>query len=254
LPDDIRSFRDFVWHNYKTNTHLVMSLPPEEWLAMAQAKRRVHRHRSFEIDMKDGRWFMLNETTLDGGWLFNILTEITSLKSNERTLRQARDAARLAAETDSLTGLYNRRFALERLETEIDQSAANNRPLSIALIDLDRFKTINDNHGHIVGDEVLRHFAASTSEILRNSDIFARFGGEEFLLILPDTSETDAKKVVSRLMEHVAATDLPDQCVRYTFSAGIAVYDGKSMNRFLENADIALYKAKNAGRARFAMA
>ena len=252
LPEDIRTFRDFIWHNCNSNENLITTLPPEEWLAMAQAKRRLHQHRSFEIDMEDGRWFIINETTLEGGWLFNILTEITSLKSNERTLRQARDAARHAAETDPLTGLYNRRFALEQLQREIDHCNADNSPLSIALIDLDRFKSINDTYGHTTGDAVLCHFATCASDILRNSDIFARFGGEEFLLILPGNTEADTAEVINRLFERVAKADLQAQSVRYTFSAGIATCHGKPMNRFLENADRALYKAKDAGRNRFA--
>jgi diguanylate cyclase (GGDEF)-like protein len=252
LPEDIRTFRDFIWHNCNSNENLITTLPPEEWLAMAQAKRRVHQHRSFEIDMEDGRWFIINETTLEGGWLFNILTEITSLKSNERTLRQARDAARRAAETDPLTGLYNRRFALEQLQREIDHCTADNSPLSIALIDLDRFKSINDTYGHATGDAVLCHFATCASDVLRSGDIFARFGGEEFLLILPGNTEADTAEVINRLFERVAKADLQAQSVRYTFSAGIATCDGKPMNRVLENADRALYKAKDAGRDRFA--
>lgn len=225
----------------------------EEWLDRAMEKRRSRSQRAFEIDMRDGRWFWANETTFAGGWLLLVVTEITVLKSNERMLRLARDVAELAADTDSLTGLRNRRFAINAFSEEIEKAKASGKPLSIALIDLDRFKTINDEHGHIAGDKVLCDFADLCRCILRKRDVFARIGGEEFLLIMPKTDLGEAAVAVERLRSHAEMT--PSAAgISYTLSAGVALHQGDTLEQFFHRADRALYRAKHLGRNRLELA
>lgn len=246
-------FAEAMRHCFATRTGPNFWRHIEAWLDDAMEKRRSRDHRSFEIDMRDGRWFSAHETTFAGGWLLLVVTEITVLKSNERMLRLAREVAELAADTDSLTGLRNRRFAINAFSEEIEKASAQKKPLSVALIDLDRFKTINDQHGHIAGDKVLCDFADLSRCVLRKRDLFARIGGEEFLLIMPNTELGEAAVAVERLRSHAEAT--PSAAgISYTLSAGIARHEGDTLEQFFHRADRALYRAKNLGRNRLELA
>lgn len=245
------TFPDIMRHCQATGTGPVVTPPIEAWLEMAQAKRRSVPQRIFEIDIADGRWFLVNETLLAGGWLWSIFTDITMLKSNENVLRIDRDAARRAAETDPLTGLFNRRYGMKRLEAAVLAAFRTGAPLSIALIDLDYFKAINDRYGHQHGDRVLCHFATCGRNQLRGQDIFARIGGEEFMALMPGTSAGEAAQAIERLRRHIAAPEEREAAAcRYTLSAGIAEYCGEAAEAFFANADRALYQAKHLGRDR----
>ena len=228
-----------------------MAVPVEEFLKAARSKRRSKPQRSFEIDTSDERWFLVNETLLPGGWLWHVFTDITMLKSNEQVLLRARDAARLAADTDPLTGLVNRRAAMERLAAEMQAAFRNCGQLSLALIDLDHFKAINDRYGHAKGDDVLRHFAAAGRQQLRGGDIFARIGGEEFLVLMPGADLREATEAIDRLRHHIARDEnRPGLGCVYTLSAGVAEYCGNAADDLFERADRALYRAKHLGRDR----
>jgi diguanylate cyclase (GGDEF)-like protein len=245
------TFADIMRHCHARNIGPKVSGQIEAFLDVAQAKRRSSPQRTFEIDICDERWFLVNETLLPGGWLWHVFTDITMLKSNERMLRIARDAAQRAAHTDPLTGLLNRRAAMERLELSVRHAFSNCTQLSLVLIDLDHFKSINDRYGHAKGDEVLRHFASAGHQQFRGADVFARIGGEEFLVLLPATGIKEAISAVERLRRHLARDEtLAELGCAYTMSAGIAEYCGNAAGDLFERADRALYRAKNLGRDR----
>ncbi|MGE5865940.1 MAG: GGDEF domain-containing protein [Rhizobacter sp.] len=188
-----------------------------------------------------------------------LLLSVVNLRNNlllrERGQQMAEALAEIErlANGDELTGLPNRRSMLRSLDDEIARAAREQTPVCIALLDIDHFKRINDVHGHAVGDDALRRFAAVAQAHLRATDRFGRHGGEEFLWLMPDTSPADAELAVARLREGVAATDWQDVAdgLRLRFSAGLAdLRPGEGAEQLLSRADRALYGAKHAGRDR----
>lgn len=172
---------------------------------------------------------------------------------HKRELGEALDKLRELSIRDELTGLFNRRHMLELLGTERARSERSGQPWSVALIDVDHFKAVNDSHGHGVGDEVLHVVAQVISEGLRDADQVARWGGEEFLVLFPDTDCDNARLVLQRIRQELATTlvsrAVPD--LRVTFSAGVSCFDGEeALGRTIERADQALYLAKAGGRNR----
>lgn len=255
VPPHAQTFGDIIRHCSKTGTGVSLSKEPEEWLKMAASKRRSTGHRSFEVDTVDGRWFMVNETCIENGWLWNIYTEITSLKFNENMLKMSRDSARRDADTDPLTGIFNRRYSISELETQVRKARVSGQPLSVALMDLDHFKSVNDTHGHLAGDAVLCHFSENICWLIRRTDTFARYGGEEFLLVMPGANISYATAILQRIREQIAVAPRNGFDFPYTFSAGISCWlevdDSVSL---LQRADAALYKAKRNGRDRLEVA
>jgi diguanylate cyclase (GGDEF)-like protein len=161
------------------------------------------------------------------------------------------------AELDELTGSFNRRCIMRTLDDEIARAQRVNTPCSIALIDLDWFKRINDAYGHPTGDEVLRTFAITVFANIRNIDRFGRYGGEEFLLVLPDTPHVVAVRIMDRLRAIIADLDWSafSPGMRVTISAGVATLVlHETPDTFLARADSALYAAKARGRNRIASA
>ena len=176
---------------------------------------------------------------------------------NQAELAQAVEQLREMSIRDPLTSLYNRRHLLERLEREHQRSMHLGRPLCVAMIDLDHFKRVNDTHGHSVGDEVLVGFAQALRSVMRESDVIGRWGGEEFLVLLPDTGPAQALAALGRLRKHLAnrqlAADIP--LLRTTLSAGVAAYQpDEPLEQAIERADRALYLAKSGGRDRCMLA
>jgi diguanylate cyclase (GGDEF)-like protein len=159
--------------------------------------------------------------------------------------------------TDPLTGLWNYRYLKESVRREVERANRFDRKLAVLAMDLDRFKEINDTYGHPVGDAVLVEFASRVREVTREVDLAFRQGGEEFVVLLPETDAAGGAKVAERLCAavrdqtfDVEAGDGPREAIRVTVSAGIAVYPdhGGSVAEVLEAADDALYAAKAAGR------
>jgi diguanylate cyclase (GGDEF)-like protein len=149
---------------------------------------------------------------------------------------------------DALSGLLNRRETIRRLDNEISRSRRNKTPLSVAMLDLDHFKKINDNLGHAIGDWVIKFFARCMQKIFRDSDIIGRYGGEEFIVIFPDTESNAAQQACRRLKKYILdyEADLP---TAFTYSGGLALIGSQeNSHEILERADIALYKAKEKGR------
>jgi diguanylate cyclase len=172
-------------------------------------------------------------------------------------LKEANKRIEELAELDDLTGSLNRRCIMGFLDEEIARAHRTSDHCSIALIDLDWFKRINDTYGHPTGDEVLRTFAITVFANIRAVDRFGRYGGEEFLLVLPDTSHEVAMRLLERLQSIIAGLDWSafSPGMRVTISAGIATLTpSETADALLARADRALYKAKAQGRNRTASA
>ncbi|HJW02272.1 MAG TPA: GGDEF domain-containing protein [Azospira sp.] len=163
------------------------------------------------------------------------------------------------ADLDFLTGIPNRRHFMELAERELKRSRRYGTPTSLALVDLDLFKNINDTHGHQVGDRVLQAFASVCRQTLRDSDLFGRIGGEEFAILLPSTGIDEAGEVVERVRKAVAAAPLPggtSTALAITASFGMVEQSsaGDDLQNLLRQADTALYRAKENGRNQICIA
>jgi len=165
------------------------------------------------------------------------------LRQSDRLTEQLRAEAR----TDPLTGLGNRRQWQEQVGRELERARRMGSGLAVAVVDLDRFKDVNDSRGHAAGDEVLRDVGARFVQSVRTIDLVARIGGEEFAVALPDVSLTDAVSILERLRTSLVPM--------VTCSVGLAMWDGQETIEALEGrADRALYRAKTAGRDRLVVA
>jgi diguanylate cyclase (GGDEF)-like protein len=177
----------------------------------------------------------------------------------QEQLVRAREALRFEATHDALTGLLNRRAAERVLEQEYSRSNRTGTPLAVLMIDLDRFKSINDRYGHAGGDNVLVAAARCLERGVRSYDQVARLGGEEFLVILPGCTAHDATLVAERLRESMRAESVPTAggAISFTASVGIASHlepAGSGVETLLSAADAALYRAKRLGRDRSELA
>lgn len=163
------------------------------------------------------------------------------------------------ATLDALTGLYNRRFGLTRLREEYKRAVRAEMPLSVAMFDIDHFKSINDTYGHVVGDRVLAAVSAAARRALREDDVLIRYGGEEFLVLLVGASTEDGALISERLRRTIAETVVTDggQSIKVTVSVGVVAMPGEGIDSeddLVEQADAALYSAKERGRDRVVVA
>jgi diguanylate cyclase (GGDEF)-like protein len=175
------------------------------------------------------------------------------LSDTHRELQRAFDHIEELAIRDELTGAYNRRYLMETLARERARAERAAEPFALCLLDLDHFKSINDTFGHPAGDAVLKHFATLAPRGLRGIDTFGRYGGEEFLLVLPGTGREGALAVAERVRAAVEATAFPGVPPerRVTITAGVAVHaKGEEVSALLARADEALYQGKRGGRNR----
>jgi diguanylate cyclase (GGDEF)-like protein len=170
----------------------------------------------------------------------------------------ARDRLERLAAVDPLTDAYNRRFGLARLREEFSRAVRAEGPLGVLMLDLDHFKAVNDTYGHLVGDRVLRAVAHACRLVMREGDVLIRYGGEEFLVLLPGAGIEDVRQVGERIRRAIAETSVADgdQRVAVTVSGGGTVYRDSidSSDRLVESADAALYEAKETGRNRLIVA
>jgi diguanylate cyclase (GGDEF)-like protein len=225
----------------------------EAFLARTLPRRRSVPRKAFETDLVDGRWFWIDHTILPNGWVLSVGADITALKRNEKSLRQAHEVALQTSRTDQLTGLPNRRHVLDELDAALAGHGSTGSGLCIAVIDIDHFKAINDAHGHDAGDTVLRHFADVCRGRVRERDVLGRMGGEEFLLVLPGTGPDQASAIIDRIRDGFPSARLDGEGIElpFTFSAGIAeAVAGDDRSSILRRADRALYAAKGEGRNR----
>lgn len=191
------------------------------------------------------------------GFDLSTLIDLGAVAMDEVELWRRNKDLEQEAQTDGLTGIANRRAFDEALERAVRRSRRTNEPLSLLLLDLDHFKSLNDTAGHQAGDLVLRHFArVLAQEARRPDDLAARYGGEEFALILPSTDQAGALEVAKRLRDNLAAAKLPhpngiEGRVTVSIGAVTAVSEaGRDVGSLLSTADARLYEAKKAGRDR----
>jgi len=207
--------------------------------------REINGRRSdgtpFPIEVTIGRTEISGRTVFVG-----VLRDISERKAMEQRLTEL-------ATRDSLTGVANRRAIMATLEQQIKHAIRYNRPLSLLMIDADHFKQVNDRHGHQNGDRVLVSLATSLAVHLRQTDRLGRFGGEEFIAVLPETDGQQAFALAERLRAAIAALSVPQEnaaAIHFTVSIGIATGNSSELttDSLLESADKALYAAKAAGR------
>ncbi len=185
--------------------------------------------------------------------LARVKTQVRRKRYND-FLRTNVQASIEMAVTDGLTGLYNRRYMMSHLTSFVDQSAERSRPMAVLIVDIDFFKSINDTYGHDAGDEVLKEFASRLRANVRGMDLVARFGGEEFVVVMPETDLALAQGIAERLRETVAGTPFTVSGgkaeIPVTISIGMGTFDrgDDTPNTILKRADTALYRAKKTGR------
>lgn len=169
-----------------------------------------------------------------------------------RRLREGREKLELLSITDGLTGLYNRRLLMDRLTAEVGRAERHNHHFALLMVDVDHFKQYNDAQGHLAGDDVLKRVAAILREATREVDTAARFGGEEFAVLLPETGADGASEVAERIRTRIAAEQFAGAAPAVTVSVGVAQFPdhGGTPEEVIANADAALYEAKSKGRNR----
>ncbi len=185
-----------------------------------------------------------------------VKTQVRRKRFSDR-LRDTVQATIEMAVTDGLTGLHNRRYLERHLATLVQQAMVRDKALSLLVLDIDHFKAINDGYGHAAGDEVLREFARRVEKAVRGIDLTCRLGGEEFVIVMPDTDAALARLVGERLRQKIAGepfrvTSEPEQSIGVTVSIGVAVLlpADDTPSQLLKRADDALYRAKRDGRNR----
>jgi two-component system cell cycle response regulator len=182
-------------------------------------------------------------------------TQIRRKRYNEELRSSVAQTIEMAV-TDGLTGLHNRRYLDSHLKTLFDRAASRGRPLAVMISDIDRFKQINDTHGHAAGDEVLKDFAQRLRKNVRGIDLACRFGGEEFVVVMPDTERAVAERVAERIRHQIESQPFAacggTQLLHVTVSIGVASMAAPtdSVEALMKRADAALYEAKNTGRNR----
>lgn len=252
-----QAWQDVMRHAYYHNGTLAIDTDDiEGWLSMASEKRQFKGYRTFEMDTRDGRWFLCSEYRHPSGSLVFQATENTRQKRLELQLIEAKKQLEELVSHDDLTGLYNRRYFLENLDHTLSADNPGLSDSSLLMIDLDYFKSINDNYGHACGDQVLKEFSELLPVLLRPYDQAARIGGEEFAVFLPDTQAKEGRQIAERIRKALAERRWPDisDDFRLTLSiGGISCHPSAiAPDELLARADKALYRAKSEGRNRVA--
>jgi two-component system cell cycle response regulator len=220
-------------------------------LAVTEPDNSARMLRGLEIGVND---FLMRPIDKN-----ELLARARSQVRKRRYTERLRDNVQISIEmaiTDALTGLFNRRYMENHLGTLIEQAASRGKPLAVMVLDIDYFKSINDSYGHDAGDDVLRDFALRIKRSIRGIDLACRVGGEEFVVVMPETDMAVAAMVAERLRRRIAAEPFPicqgSQRLPVTLSIGIAALQGQHDNAaaLIKRADQALYRAKRDGRNR----
>lgn len=216
----------------------------EEWIAERLRTHRDPPEGGRLHQLGDGKWYQVRERRTRDGGIVGVRTDVTELKASEERIRHL-------ANHDPLTGLPNRRLLENRMEWAFILSRRNRTQVGAMVVDLDNFKLINDREGHRVGDEVLRAVAARLRSCVREADMVARHGGDEFVVLVPELHDAqDAVRVAEKIIAGIAAPiPVEDRQYRVGASIGIAVYpgDAQDADTLLRFADHAMYSAKQGG-------
>ncbi len=220
-------------------------------LAVTEAENGVRMVRGLEIGVNDHLMRPIDKNEL----LARARSQIRKRRYTERLRDNVQTSIEMAI-TDALTGLFNRHYMESHLATLMEQAVSRGKPLTALVLDIDYFKSVNDTHGHDAGDDVLREFALRIKRSIRGIDLACRYGGEEFVVIFPETDMAVATMVAERLRRRIAADPFAIQrgtrAIPVTISIGVAAMQGKEDTAagILKRADQALYKAKRDGRNR----
>jgi len=220
-------------------------------LAISEADNNTRLVRGLEIGVNDYLIRPIDKNEM----LARVRTQIKKKRYTERLRDNVQMSIEMAI-TDALTGLFNRRYMESHLATLVEQAAARGKPIAVLVVDIDYFKAVNDSHGHDAGDDVLREFALRIRKSIRNIDLACRYGGEEFVIVMPETDMAVATMVAERLRRRIASEPFTIQQgarnLEVTISIGIAALGGSNDNAaaILKRADTALYRAKRDGRNR----
>ena len=258
---DASLLRDYLSISSKTMFDLLLSnvthdrLQTQGELDLGQ-ENRLSGYTCFLYPVPDGRVLFVAEPTHAVSDLEVVSEELQrtkqKLERKETELQSVLAQAHEVSHTDALTFLPNRRQIMVDLQNAVTFSDRYGTPLTISMLDIDLFKNINETHGHAVGDEVLRSLAGKLRQQIRHPDSIGRYGGEEFLIVLPHSTVTSAVEQAQRLCEQARSLTVPvgDQTLSVTISLGIAQYkiQKEDWQTFLSRADRALYQAKNNGR------
>lgn len=210
-----------------------------------------------------GRWLFFTAAPLRNAageviGAIETLQDVSERRRAEEALRDSEERYRSLSQTDSLTGLYNSRHLHEQVPVEIERTKRYSRPLSLLVLDCDNFKAVNDRYGHLGGDRVLQNLAKSIRHCLRRSDFAFRYGGEEFVVLLPESDGLAAMNIAERLRTLFAAVKTPapsGEVIHCTVSIGISVCNADDdESSLMRRADEACYRAKQAGKNRVILA
>jgi two-component system cell cycle response regulator len=220
-------------------------------LAIAEAENNTRLLRGLEIGVNDYLLRPVDKNEL----MARARTQIRKRRYTDHLRDNVQNSIEMAI-TDALTGLHNRRYMETHLATLADQAASRGTPLALMMLDIDYFKAINDTYGHDAGDDVLREFAMRVRKSIRGIDLACRYGGEEFVIVMPETDLHVAGMVAERLRRSVAnepfAVHKGEKRIEVTTSIGISTLEqkGEPIADVMKRADTALYRAKNDGRNR----
>lgn len=240
-----RSFEEIIREGVRCGQYREAVGCEDAWIA-----RRLEDHLNptgaIEQHLPDGRWVRVLEKRLPSGGIVGFRVDITELKRRQSELYEL-------AHSDELTGTMSRRAILSAARDCSTRARARGEPLGLMMLDIDKFKTINDDLGQFAGDEVLKEFSRRIASQLRDTDFFGRLGGEEFLVILPDTAPRECLARAERMRTLLSATPIPlgDKDIALTMSLGVTDYrEGETMDTAFARADRLLYLAKELGRDR----
>lgn len=253
--EEAPTWAEIIRRNHAAGTGAIIETSDiDGWIDFALDRRGSAPSRTTETELHDGRTLFITETVDEKGWFLSISVDVTGMREEERKHRRDRDFALRDSQVEDLTSVPNRRHTLERLAEFIQNSAENPQMWGcVAIIDIDYFKAINDRFGPERADEVLLDFARQMQGFVRRTDCFGRIGGEEFMLILPDTTVSEANLILDRLLEKVRGArpleNIPE--FYYTCSVGLAEYrEGDRVSDIYTRAGEALHLAKRDGRDR----
>ena len=246
-PEEIIGKSTRLLHGPQTDAETVARVR-----AAMQAERPIRVELLHYTKAGEQHWLDINVVPLRGA--HGQVTHFAAIERDLTATKQLQEELTRLANTDVLTGLLNRRRFMECASTEFARAERYRRELAILMLDIDHFKSINDTHGHAAGDQTLKAMAHCMQQVLRTSDWPARWGGEEFAILMPETTLAGAALLAERLRAELAALviEVPGAPLRFTISAGVTarIDDDRHFMALMERADAALYAAKHAGRNR----